>query len=83
VTHLFVEGHKELWMTTMLRGDLVVCRCKTDVWYKGMVGMLIGFDRFGVFNRTVGDPVVMYPGGKKMRLCLSGLELFERMGPKK
>ena len=42
-------------------GDLVVCNCENDkVWYKGRIGLLVGFDYFGKFSSEKGDPLVMY-----------------------
>jgi hypothetical protein len=41
-------------------GDLVVCNCEGDTWYRGRVGILTGFDHFGKYSLTKGDPLVMY-----------------------
>jgi hypothetical protein len=48
-------------------GDLVICNCKADTWYKGAVGMLVGF------SDCTKDPMVMYYNGEIMRLAKSGL----------
>lgn len=55
-------------------GDLVICNCKSDTWYKGQVGTLIGFDHFGKFSTVKGDPLVMYPEGT-VRLAGSALQV--------
>jgi hypothetical protein len=41
-------------------GDLVICNCENDTWYKGRIGTLVGFDHFGKFSSEKGDPLVMY-----------------------
>ena len=56
-------------------GDLVICNCESDTWYKGQVGTLIGFDHFGKFSTLKGDPLVMYSGGT-VRLARAGLEVI-------
>ena len=60
----------------MKPGDLVVSNCETKTWYQGVVGMLIGFDRFGKFNLTKGDPLVMYGNGQTIRLAGKALEVI-------
>ena len=55
-------------------GDLVICNCAANVWYKGLIGMLIGYDHHGHYNTEKGDPLVMYPQ-EVMRLTRSGLEV--------
>jgi len=60
----------------MKPGDLVVCNCETDVWYKGIVGMLVGFDHFGRRSIKKGDPLVMYGRGEVIRLARSGLKVI-------
>jgi len=55
-------------------GDLVICNCAADVWYRGLIGMLIGYDHFGHYSTEKGDPLVMYPGGT-VRLAGNGLEV--------
>jgi hypothetical protein len=50
-------------------GDLVICNCTTDVWYKGVAGILIGF------ADCTKDPMVMYGNGTILRLARSGLEV--------
>jgi len=57
-------------------GDLVVCNPTGDVWYKGLVGMLIGYDHFGHYSTTAGDPLVMY-GEKTVRLAYSRVEVIK------
>ena len=57
-------------------GDLVTTSAISDVWYKGLIGMLIGFDNFGHFSTTTGDPLVMYSQGT-IRLAGAGLEVVE------
>ncbi len=45
-------------------GDLVVCDCENEkAWYKGKIGLLVGYDHFGIFNSEKGDPLVMYHEG--------------------
>jgi len=51
-------------------GDLVVCNCKADTWYKGLIGTLIDW---AVCTR---DPLVMYENGEIIRLAKSGLEII-------
>ena len=59
----------------MKAGVLVKCHCAADVWYSGLIGMLIGFDHHGRFvSDGKGDPLVMYGNGKTVRLVRSGLE---------
>jgi len=59
----------------MKPGDLVVCQCENDrMWYKGMIGLLVGFDRFGKFNLEKGDPLVMYGNGETLRLAGNTIE---------
>ncbi len=41
-------------------GDLVICNCRSDVWYKGQIGMFIGYDLWGKYSTLRGDPLVMY-----------------------
>ena len=55
-------------------GDLVRCNCQSETWYQGRVGMLIGFDHFGVYSTEKGDPLVMYLEGT-VRLAGSALEV--------
>tara|TARA_R100000808_G_C2155291_1_gene167347 strand:- start:2086 stop:2280 length:195 start_codon:yes stop_codon:yes gene_type:complete len=57
-------------------GDLVVCNCESDAWYKGMTGTLVGFDLHGNFNPTKGDPLVMYGNGETIRLAGTALEVI-------
>jgi hypothetical protein len=56
-------------------GDMVICNCAADVWYKGLIGMLIGYDHHGRYSTEKGDPLVMYPQ-KTMRLARPGLEVI-------
>ena len=56
-------------------GDLVICNCASNIWYRGLIGMLIGFDDFGHYSATKGDPLVMYPQGT-MRLAGGALEVI-------
>jgi len=59
----------------MKPGDLVVYQCENDrMWYKGMIGLLVGFDRFGKFNLEKGDPLVMYGNGETLRLAGNTIE---------
>jgi hypothetical protein len=55
-------------------GDLVVCNCVSDVWYKGLIGTLVGFDHFGVWSLEKGDPLVMY-SQETVRLAGNNLEV--------
>ena len=48
-------------------GDLVVCNCEAEIWYKGRPGLLIGFEPI------LNDPIVQY-GKRIMRLCGSNLK---------
>ena len=48
-------------------GDLVVCNCEAEIWYKGRPGLLIGFEPI------LNDPIVQY-GKRTMRLCGSNLK---------
>jgi len=54
----------------MTIGDLVVCHCQLSTWYKGTIGLLIGF------SECTRDPVVMYSNGITLRLAKSGLEVI-------
>jgi len=45
----------------------VRCVCETDMWYKGVIGLLIGF------SEITKDPMVMYAGGRVLRLARSQL----------
>lgn len=58
-------------------GDLVVCNCKSNVWYKGKPGLLLGFDHLGKHHTFKGDPLVMY-GDRTVRLTRSSLEVINR-----
>jgi hypothetical protein len=51
-------------------GDLVICRCQTNVWYKDQIGTLVGF------AKDTKDPMVMYGNGTILRLARSGLEVL-------
>jgi hypothetical protein len=53
---------------SMKVGDLVVCNCIAETWYKGVPGMLVGF------SPCTKDPMVLYFNGEVMRLAKSGLE---------
>lgn len=55
-------------------GDLVVCNCASDVWYRGLVGMFVGYDHFGHYSTTAGDPLVMY-SQETVRLAGVALEI--------
>jgi len=55
----------------MKAGDLVICMCDTDTWYKGVIGLLVGF------SELTKDPMVMYPGGRVLRLARARLEVFD------
>ena len=50
-------------------GDLVICSCETDTWYKGKVGMVIDFS-------LTSDPRILYYNGKVVRLVESALEII-------
>tara|TARA_Y100000034_G_C6575974_1_gene249776 strand:- start:250 stop:432 length:183 start_codon:yes stop_codon:yes gene_type:complete len=52
-------------------GDLVVCNCKANTWYKGQVGTLVWFG-----PAPLVDPYVMYGNGTVIRLAKSGLEVL-------
>lgn len=49
-------------------GDLVVCDCYSETWYKGMPGLLIDFDR------VTKDPIVLY-SGTQLQLAKSALRI--------
>ena len=51
-------------------GDLVVCECVGNVWYRGLPGVIIDFEGPGKW-----DPVVSY-GHRTMRLARSSLRLL-------
>ena len=51
-------------------GSLVVCKCAADVWYRDIVGILVGF------ADCTKDPMVMYGNGEVLRLAKSGLEVI-------
>jgi hypothetical protein len=46
-------------------GDLVVCDCYSETWYKGIPGLLIDFDR------VTKDPIVLYSGRREVQLQLA------------
>ena len=54
-------------------GDLVICNCAAEMWYKGLTGMIIGFDHHGRFNQEKGDPLVMF-SGETLRMAGASLE---------
>ena len=49
-------------------GDLVICHCSANVWWKGLIGTLVEID-------WLGDAHVLYSNGKIKRLVKSGLEV--------
>tara|TARA_Y100000310_G_scaffold117161_1_gene115898 strand:+ start:4720 stop:4884 length:165 start_codon:yes stop_codon:yes gene_type:complete len=49
-------------------GDLVICNCGMDTWYKGKIGLVIDFG-------TMKNPWVLYPGGDMIRLTYQSLEV--------
>ena len=51
-------------------GDLVICNCKVNTWYKGQIGTLVWFG-----PAPLVDPHVMYSNGRVIRLAKSGLEV--------
>ena len=57
-------------------GDLVVSNCENKTWYQGVVGILVGFDRFGKFSLIKGDPLVMYGNGQTLRLAGTSLSVI-------
>ena len=54
----------------MKPGDLVICNCAAAVWYRGLIGTLVGF------ADCTKDPMVMYGNGTILRLARSGLEVI-------
>ena len=57
-------------------GDLVVCNCPNDTWYKGQIGMLIVFMLNGIPNDDGrGSAVVWYDTGKIIHLMTSALKV--------
>ena len=58
-------------------GDLVVCNCPNDTWYKGQIGMLIGFMLNGIPNDDGrGSAVVWYANAKTIHLMTSALKVM-------
>jgi len=53
-------------------GDLVVCNCWSNAWYKGKPGLLVGFSPL-----PLRDPLVKY-GDRVIRLAKSGLEVLAK-----
>jgi len=43
------------------------------MWYKGLTGMIIGFNHHGRFNQEKGDPLVMF-SGETLRMAGASLE---------
>ena len=50
-------------------GDLVVCRCTANVWYKDLPGIIVEIDFLTDIHVCYGSEVV--------RLARSGLEVLE------
>ena len=60
-------------------GDLIVCHCKANMWYKGIVGILVSFEKFGCdeLQWTPGAVAcILYPNGNIVKLTPSGLEVL-------
>jgi len=55
-------------------GDLVMCNCVANVWYKGEVGMLVSFDR------CTKDPEILYFNNEILSLAKSSLEVISESG---
>jgi len=50
-------------------GDLVICHCESDTWYKGIAGLLIGFELNGIeYDYPRGSALVLYDAGRTVRL---------------
>ena len=61
-------------------GDLVICHCgaapQSMIWYKGLVGMIVGFELNGIpYDYARGAAVVFYDNGKTVHLIRSGLQV--------
>jgi len=52
----------------MKPGDVVVCNCNADVWYKGIHGIIVEID-------WLKDVHVLYGNGTIVRLARSGIEV--------
>ena len=50
-------------------GDLVICNCAAQVWYKGMSGIVVEID-------FLKDIHVLYGNGEILRLVGSALEVI-------
>jgi hypothetical protein len=50
-------------------GDLVICNCQMDTWYKGKLGLVIDLC-------TMKNPWVLYPNGEVIRLTYQALEII-------
>ena len=58
------------WRLSVKVGDLVICNCAANVWYRGEVGMLVDFDT------CTKDPIVLYFNGEVVRLAYQALEVI-------
>ena len=60
-------------------GDMVICTCEADIWYKGLLGTVIYFEHFGKminFCKKGSTAMVLYPNGSVQRLTTGGLEVI-------
>ncbi len=57
-------------------GDLVICHCESDTWYKGITGMLVGFELNGIeYDYPRGSALVLYDAGRTVLLHRVGLQV--------
>ena len=58
-------------------GDLVICNCPGSTWYKGLVGMVIGFVRNGVPRDSSenSEAVVLYGNTQTVELIAHRLQV--------
>jgi len=68
----------------MKAGDLVVCNCPGEIWYKGLPGILLGFNKFGkLLNKRpvkgMADALVFFENGQIVELIPSGLEIYNEV----
>ena len=66
------------WRWSVKVGDLVVCNCPNDTWYKGKVGMLLGFNLNGIPNEDGRGSAVVWYGhaGHAIHLMTSALKVM-------
>jgi hypothetical protein len=57
-------------------GDLVVCDCPNDTWYKGQVGMLIEFNADPFHPNGRGSAIVWYATGETIHILTKALKVM-------